>query len=104
MSDYTTTPNLGLLKPTPNADGDLWGDHLNQNADTLDALLGTTAPGPFLPLTGGTVAGPLTVTGAMTLSGATTVAGRLTLTGLPTSASGLPAGTVWSNGGVLCVA
>jgi nitrous oxidase accessory protein NosD len=39
MSDYTTTPNLGLLKPTPNADADLWGDHLNQNADTLDALL-----------------------------------------------------------------
>ena len=40
-SDYTRTPNLGLYKPTPNADVDAWGAHLNANADTLDAAVGT---------------------------------------------------------------
>ncbi len=40
-SDYTTTPNYGLIKPVPNADNDVWGDHLNSNADTLDGLLKT---------------------------------------------------------------
>lgn len=38
-SDYTRTPNLGLYKPTPNADVDAWGAHLNANADTLDAAV-----------------------------------------------------------------
>ena len=33
---YTTTPNLGLLKPTVGGDDDAWGGHLNANADTLD--------------------------------------------------------------------
>ena len=37
--DFTTTPNYSLYKPVPNADYDLWGDHLNANADTLDALI-----------------------------------------------------------------
>jgi hypothetical protein len=59
MSDYTTTPNLQLYKPTPNADGDMWGAHLNTNADTLDALLGTSTPGPFLPISGGSMQGAL---------------------------------------------
>jgi hypothetical protein len=40
MSDYTTTPNLGLFKPTVNADGDQWGDHWNANADKLDSVVG----------------------------------------------------------------
>ena len=39
MNDYTKTPNYSLYKPTPNADDDVWGDHLNANADTLDGLL-----------------------------------------------------------------
>jgi hypothetical protein len=46
MSDYTTTPNLGLYKPVPGEDDDVWGTHLNLNADTLDTAL---AGGPFLP-------------------------------------------------------
>jgi hypothetical protein len=93
MSDYTTTPNLGLYKPTPNADGDMWGDHLNANADILDAAVGGgSGGGPFVPLNG---SAPMT--GKLTAPG-------LVLTGLPTSASGLAAGTVWNNGGVLCIA
>ena len=56
-SDYTQTPNLGLYKPTYNADAEQWGNHLNSNADRLDTAIGTG--GPFLPLTGGTVTGPL---------------------------------------------
>lgn len=39
MSGYTQTPNYGLFKPTPGADDDIWGSHLNSNADTLDALI-----------------------------------------------------------------
>jgi hypothetical protein len=87
MSDYTTTPNLGLFKPTPNADGDMWGDHWNQNADKLDAAVG----GAFLPLSGGTVTGPTTFTAAVTLAN------------LPTSNAGLQHGTLWNNGGFICV-
>ena len=46
MSDYTTTPNLGLYLPVPGEDDDVWGDHLNYNTTTLDTAL---AGGPFLP-------------------------------------------------------
>lgn len=62
---YTQTPNLGLFKPTPNSDTGTWGIHLNSNADTLDALLGT---GGTLLTTGGTMTGPLvwTSTGTTT--------------------------------------
>ena len=38
---YTTTPNLGLLKPTVGGDDDAWGGHLNANADTLDTQTAT---------------------------------------------------------------
>ena len=47
MSDYTTTPNLGLYLPVPGEDDDVWGDHLNYNTTTLDTAL---AGGPFLPV------------------------------------------------------
>jgi len=47
MSDYTQTPNLGLYKPVPGEDDDVWGTHLNLNADTLDTAM---AGGPFLPV------------------------------------------------------
>ena len=60
MSGYTTTPNLGLIKPLTGADDDMWGTHWNNNADALDAVLGPSG-GLFLPLSGGTVAGRLTV-------------------------------------------
>ena len=43
MSDYVTTPNYGLYKPVPNADDDVWGDHWNANADTLDTALAAIA-------------------------------------------------------------
>ena len=29
MSDFVTTPVLGLFKPTYDADDDQWGNHLN---------------------------------------------------------------------------
>lgn len=51
-SDYTTTPKLGLFKPTFDADVDQWGLHLNSNFSVLDNTL---------PLSGGTVSGQLTV-------------------------------------------
>jgi hypothetical protein len=33
---YSVTPNLGLKKPTPGADDDMWGTHWNDNATILD--------------------------------------------------------------------
>ena len=59
MSEYVTTPNLGLLKPTVDADEDMWGDHINGNFDTLDTVLSTSVGGLFLPLTGGALSGQL---------------------------------------------
>ena len=38
-SEFTLTPNYSLIKPDINADSDLWGGHLNQDLDTLDALI-----------------------------------------------------------------
>jgi hypothetical protein len=78
-SDYTKTPNLGLFKPTFNADVSNWGQHWNQNADTLDSAIpaagipdapsnGQTygrlnaAWAQTLSLTGGTMTGPLNMT------------------------------------------
>ena len=53
-TDYTQTPNLGLYKPTYNADAEQWGNHLNSNADRLDTAIG--AGGPFLPIAGAAAA------------------------------------------------
>jgi len=58
-SDYTTTPNLGLYKPTFNADVSTWGGHWNTNADTLDAALATGSGGTFLPIAGGQMGGAI---------------------------------------------
>jgi hypothetical protein len=63
MSDYTTTPNLGLYKPVYNADTDQWGTHLNANADTLDSKIAAIGTGPFLPIKGGILTGALTLAG-----------------------------------------
>ena len=64
-SDYTRTPNYNLYKPTPNADDDVWGDHWNFNADTLDSIVygidTKTTNAPFLPIAGGTLTGNLGV-------------------------------------------
>jgi len=59
MSEYVTTPNLGLRKPTVDADEDQWGYDLNGNFDTLDTVLSTSVGGLFLPLTGGALSGQL---------------------------------------------
>ena len=72
MSEFTTTPKLGLYKPKYNQDAEHWGDHLNANADTLDLTisgLSTDIGGPFLPIAGGNMGGPLNyyATGATAL-------------------------------------
>lgn len=56
-TDYTLTPNLQLFKPIYDHDVEMWGTHLNANADVLDATLSTGAGGVFLPIAGGTMAG-----------------------------------------------
>lgn len=61
----TQTPRLGLNKPDPGGDVDVWGEELNANADILDgALLANDAASIYLPLAGGTMTGPLTLAGA----------------------------------------
>jgi hypothetical protein len=74
-SDYTTTPNLGLFKPTYDADDEQWGTHLNANADVLDAAFAPTG-GLFLPIAGGTMTGAVTLAGVSTAP--TAVAGTNT--------------------------
>jgi hypothetical protein len=94
---YTQTPNLGLIKPTPNSDTGTWGFHLNSNADVLDGVLSTT-PGSagalFLPLAGGTVVGGTTFSGAGTALAVTnnaTIGGTLGVTGAATFSGALSA-------------
>lgn len=64
MSDFVQTPNLGLYKPNYQADYGQWGNHLNSNADVLDALFPSNGSGYgsglFLPLAGGTMTGATT--------------------------------------------
>jgi hypothetical protein len=76
MSDYTQTPNLGLYKPVPGEDDDVWGTHLNANADTLDTTL--KAHSDALASAGtvtkidtsgsGISGGPITTTGTVTVA------------------------------------
>lgn len=67
---------------------------------TVQLLLGTGTG--YLPLSGGEITGNLTVDGTLTVN---TV---LVLLNIPTATDGVPpsvpTGTVYSNGGVLCIA
>jgi len=38
-SDYTKTPNYDLYLPVPGEDDDVWGDHINFDISTIDALI-----------------------------------------------------------------
>jgi hypothetical protein len=106
--DYTLTPNLGLYKPNYALDVGQWGNHLNANADAIDAVIGAASD----PLTVGSgTQNALTITPGtipdspviLTLSGtgALQIVSKLNLSGLPTSAAGLTAGDIWRNGTVL---
>jgi hypothetical protein len=46
--EYDLTTNFALKKPWPDADEDVWGEHLNENMDAIDALLVNAQgePGP----------------------------------------------------------
>jgi hypothetical protein len=82
-TDYTNTPNLGLYKPTYDADVEMWGTHINTNADILDSALSPSAMA-FLPLAGGTVTGATTFSGAgsgLAVTNNATVGGTATLGG-----------------------
>jgi hypothetical protein len=107
-TNYTQTPNLHLFKPIFNADVSNWGQHWNQNADTLDgALLASAATATYLPLAGGTVSGQLTISGTLTAN-----AVRISMPHLPQStgtpadlsSKGIVSGDLYNNGGVVCVA
>ncbi len=52
MSDFTTTPRLGLKKPTENSDDDLWGGHINENFDVLDTAQPAAHTHPISDVTG----------------------------------------------------
>ena len=53
-------------------------------------------------ITGGTLSGSFA--GTPTWTGQHTFTAGMVLSNLPTAVTGLPAGTLWNNGGVLCVA
>lgn len=84
-SDYTMTPNLGLFKPTFDADVDQWGLHWNQNADTLDAAFGSATNGTVTSITAG--AG---LTGGTITAAGTIAVGTLTYANLPAEVQQVP--------------
>lgn len=56
-TDYLQTPNLQLFKPIYDHDVEMWGTHLNANADTLDAALGPRGPLMVTATTGFVISG-----------------------------------------------
>ena len=128
----TTTPKLGLNKPLVGGDWDAWGDETNANWDLLDKIVlpvvsdappsspsnnslwfdsvglqlyirywdgsssqwvptNTGQASAFLPISGGTVTGPVTFSSTVKM------------TALPTDSAGLASGTLYLNGGFVCV-
>ena len=91
-SDYTRTPNYNLYKPVSNADMDVWGDHLNANADTLDSLIHsiqiTAGVSAFNTRTGAVTLTSADVTTALTYTpyNVTNPAGYVTASGAATAA------------------
>lgn len=72
----TTTPNIGLTKPTPGdpADRNLWGGYVNVNFDTLDAIFKSDGTGTSVGVNIGAgktmkVAGTMTLTGTISGTG-----------------------------------
>lgn len=110
----TTTPNLGLNKPSVSGDSDAWGTYLNDNADTLDALFltdGTWTPAVTFATAGNlsvsyaVQAGRYSVVGDMVYVDVTltftptfsTASGNLIITGLPVAANASNTGSPVGN-------
>ena len=106
--DFPANPPTGTLVPGGNGATYLW-----DGAKWIPALQSVppAVGGPFLPIAGGALTGVLLLAADPTVAlGAATKAyvdRFLPLTGgasLPTSNAGLSAGTLWNNGGFVCVA
>ena len=81
MADTNTT-NLNLIKPEPGAAEDTWGNSINTDLDTLDAIFSATGTGVSLNIDGGDIASAVTINKSPVITLGGDLSGNATLSSL----------------------
>ena len=81
MADTNTT-NLNLIKPEPGAAEDTWGNSINTDLDTLDAIFSASGTGVSLNIDGGDIASAVTINKSPVITLGGDLSGNATLSSL----------------------